>query len=153
MHDLDDPESTAPAAVNGADNEPDETARSASGCKPDTGPKSRLLTLNDLDRRTKAAQRAFDMHDRLVAERGGADGMSVLRYSMTRSVAVLCAMIEDQQTRWLRGEPVEATAIATLLNARRREAEIVGVDPEPKDVTPSLASYLQAKKTPGGEQN
>jgi hypothetical protein len=147
MTDPDRPEApAAPAApaTNGAD-------RTTAGHRPGTGPKSRLLTLDDLDRRTKAAQRAFDLHDRLVAERGGAESMSVLRYSMTRSVAVLSAMVEDMQVKWLRGERVEPAAIATLLNARRREAEIVGIDPLPKDVTPDLKTYLDARSEPPGE--
>jgi hypothetical protein len=54
-------------------------------------------------------------------------------------------MVEDLQVKWLRGERVEPTLIATLLNARRREAEIIGIDPEPKDVTPDLKSYLESK--------
>ena len=132
------------AAPNGAD-------QTAAGYKPTAGPKSRLLTLDDLDRRTKAAQRAFDLHDRLVAERGGAESMSVLRYSMTRSVAVLSAMVEDLQVKWLRGERIEPATIATLLNARRREAEIVGIDPLPKDVTPDLKTYLDARSEPPAE--
>jgi hypothetical protein len=141
MQDLDRPDgSAAPAAApaNGAD-------KTAPRCSPYDGGKSRLLTLDDLDRRTKAAQRAFDLHDRLVAERGGAESMSVLRYSMTRSVAVLSAMVEDMQVKWLRGERVDPAAIATLLNARRREAEIIGIDPELKDVTPDLKTYLAGK--------
>jgi len=143
MDDSDEVASSPPPAANGADGTAEITARYG----PDTGPKSRLLTLDDLDRRTKAAQRAFDIHDRLVAERGGAESMSVLRYSMTRSVAVLSAMVEDLQVKWLRGERIEPTLIATLLNARRREAEIIGIDPAPKDVTPSLSSYLESQKS------
>jgi hypothetical protein len=115
--------------------------------------KSRLLTLDDLDRRTRAGQRAFEFHDRLVSERGGAGSMGVLRYAMTRSVAVLSAMIEDQQTRWLLGEPIEPSSLATLLNARRREAEIVGIDPEPRDVTPDLRTYLAAKANERASDN
>jgi hypothetical protein len=105
--------------------------------------KSQLLTLDDLDRRTRAGQRAFDFHDRLVGERGGAASMGVLRYAMTRSVAVLSAMIEDAQARWLLGEPVSLTDLATLLNARRREAEKIGIDPDPRDVTPDLQDILR----------
>jgi hypothetical protein len=107
--------------------------------------KRRLITLEDLDRRCRAAQRALDLQDRLVAERGGAEGMSVLRFEMTRSVAVLSAMVEDMQARWLSGEGVEPTDIATLLNARRREAELIGLDPAPRDVTPALSDYLASR--------
>jgi hypothetical protein len=78
--------------------------------------------------------------------------MSVLRYSLTRSVAVLSAMIEDQQARWLRGEKIDPSQIATLLNARRREAELIGLDPEPKDVTPSIHAYPARGIAAGGNQ-
>src|SRR5262249_21102030 len=82
--------------------------------------KRKLITLDDLDRRCRAAQRALDLQDRLVAERGGVEHLSVLRFEMARSVAVLSAMAEDMQARWLSGEDVNPTDIATLLNARRR---------------------------------
>ncbi len=121
-------------------------AELAPECEPDAKPKpggkARLLTLDDLDKRTKAAQRAFELRDNLVSERGGAEHMSSLRYIFTCSTAVLSAMIEDLNTRWLRGEPVDPSSIATLLNARRREAEVIGIDPAPRDVTPTLAEYL-----------
>jgi hypothetical protein len=81
--------------------------KTATRTSPYDGGKTRLLTLEDLDKRTRAAQRAFDIHDRLVAERGGPESMSVLRYSLTRSVAVLSAMGEDMQARWLRGEKID----------------------------------------------
>ena len=67
------------------------------------------------------------------------------------NIAVLSAMVEDMQVKWLRGERVDPAAIATLLNARRREAEIVGIDPLPKDVTPDLKTYLDARAEPPGE--
>jgi hypothetical protein len=93
----------------------------------DSKRKTRLLSLDDLDRRTRAGQRAFELHDHLVSERGGREAMSTLRYLLTRSVSVLSAMIEDMQARWLLGEPVEPAGMATLLNARRREAEIISL--------------------------
>lgn len=129
-----------------AENETKKLSPDTAEMDPDRGadsPKVRLLTLDDLDRRTRAGQRAFELHDRLVSERGGKESMGTLRYAMTSSVAVLSAMIEDLQTRWLMGEPVEPSAIATLLNARRREAEIIGIDPEPRDVTLDLRDHMK----------
>jgi hypothetical protein len=125
---------------------------SGPGKRHDGPPKKRLLTLEDLDRRTKAAQRALELHEQLVAERGGPESLSVLRHEMTRSVAVLTAMIEDMQARWLRGDKIDPAAIATLLNARRREAELIGLDPQPRDVTPSLQSYLREQTPPSAPQ-
>jgi hypothetical protein len=37
-------------------------------------------------------------------------------------------------------------ALLSIINARRREAELIGLDPEPKDITPGLDQYLSKKK-------
>jgi hypothetical protein len=104
--------------------------------------KTRLMTLGDLDRRTRVAARAFELADRLLSERQPA---GELRQAITRDVALLCVMIEDAAARWLAGEPIDPSAIATLLNARRRDAELIGIDPELKNVTPDLRTYLAQK--------
>jgi hypothetical protein len=108
--------------------------------------KNKLLVLSDLDQRTRAVQQAMEFRDRLLAERGGADRLSALRQTMIGTISVLNAMIEDGLARWLAGQPVDHAALLSLINARRREAELIGLDPEPKDVTPHLDSYLKAKK-------
>jgi hypothetical protein len=102
----------------------------------------RLLTLDDLDGRTRAAQRTLELSDRLLIERGGIESTGELRKAITRGVALLTTMIEDAATRWLSGEAVDPASIATLLNARRRDAELIGIDPEPRDVTPSVEAYV-----------
>lgn len=107
--------------------------------------KLKLLSLAELDHRTAAAREALAMRDNLLAERGGADRLSTLKLAVVESVSCLTAMISDAQARWLRGDPVDATALTTLINARRREAEIIGIDPGPLDVTPDLRSYLKGK--------
>lgn len=107
--------------------------------------KNKLLTIEDLDQRTKAVQKAADFRDRLFAERGGADRLSLLRQSMIGTLAVLNSMIEDGLARWMGGEAIDHAALLSLINARRREAELIGIDPEPVDVTPGLDSYLKRK--------
>jgi len=107
--------------------------------------KNKLLTIEDLDQRTKAAQKASDFRDRLISERGGADRLSLLRKSMIGTLAVLNSMIEDGLARWIDGQEIDHAALLSLINARRREAELIGLDPEPKDVTPGLDSYLKRK--------
>ena len=104
---------------------------------------NKLVTLEDLDRRTRAAQQAFEFRDKLLAERGG--GVSLLRQQMISTIAVLNAMVEDGCTRWLAGQEIDQNALLSLINARRREAEMIGLDPDPKDVTPHLDDYLKRK--------
>ena len=104
---------------------------------------NKLVTLEDLDRRTRAAQQAFEFRDKLLAERGGA--VSLLRQQMISTIAVLNAMVEDGCTRWLAGQEIDQNALLSLINARRREAEMIGLNPDPKDVTPHLDDYLKRK--------
>jgi hypothetical protein len=113
---------------------------------PDAG-KLRLLTLDDLDGRTRAKQRAEELRESLISERGGIDRLDVMRVAHTASWAILTAMIEDQCARFLMGEAVEPSAIATLINARRREGEVIG-EPEPRDITPDLHEYLRESDAP-----
>lgn len=112
-------------------------AESPADGSPKGGAKVRLLSMSDLDRRTTAARQAFEFRDRLISERGGKDGMGTLRLAMLDSVAMLSAMIRDLEIRWLKGDKVDLAELATLMNARRREALIIGVDPAARDVTPS----------------
>ncbi|MER9167691.1 hypothetical protein NKI12_09950 [Mesorhizobium australicum] len=108
------------------------------------GGKARLVTFDDLDKRTKAAQQAIEFRDLLISERGG-DDLGALRMAIIEDVACVSAMIRDAQVRWLRGEPISLTELATLLNCRRRDAELIGLDPAPRDITPDIATFMANK--------
>ena len=102
------------------------------------------MTLDDLDGRTKARQRAEELREHLISERGGAGQIDTMRMAHIDTWTVMTAIIEDQLTRYMRGDPtVEMTSVATQVNARRREGEVIG-EPEPRDVTPTIAEYVSA---------
>jgi hypothetical protein len=106
--------------------------------------RTRLVSLDDLDGRTHAAKQAFELRDQLLSERGGPERLGAIKIALCESVALLTAMIVDAQARWLRGEPIDPSTLATLVNARRREAEAVGIDPKPLDaMVPTLDEYLR----------
>ncbi|TGP27356.1 hypothetical protein EN875_034005 [Mesorhizobium sp. M2D.F.Ca.ET.232.01.1.1] len=100
------------------------------------GGKTRLLTLDSLDRRTRGYQMAAEFRDELIRERGGEANLDAMRLRFIEDFAVTSAMIQDAQVRWLAGDPVDPGIIATLLNTRRRDAEMIG-GPQPRDVTPT----------------
>lgn len=125
-----------------ADADPIETESQA--VAPSKVAKARLVTFDDLDKRTKAAQQAIEFRDLLISERGG-DDLGALRMAIIEDVACVSAMIRDAQVRWLRGEPISLTELATLLNCRRRDAELIGLDPTPRDITPDITSYMAQK--------
>ncbi len=120
------------------------TSEMTAGSPGGASPKVRLLTLKDLDGRTRASRMAKDIFETLVQERGGADQMNAAQLEAAETYAVLTAMVKSGLTGWLDGQQVDAVEIATILNARRREAQAMG-GPEPRDITPSIHDYVASR--------
>jgi len=112
---------------------------------PMNGGKMRLLTLDDLDGRTAAAKRAQALRDAIMSDLGGEDSLSAIKRSLADSVAISTAIIEDAYARWLRNDPgVNLGEITTLANARRRDAQLIGLDRVAKDIT-DLDAWIAAR--------
>ena len=110
---------------------------------PKQGGKVRLLTLQDLDARTRACKHALDLRDGILSNLGGQDRTSVAQRELAQRSAILGSMLEDVEARWLRGEPAELTDYCTLVNAQRRCLSDLGLQPQPRTVVPSVDQYLQ----------
>lgn len=111
---------------------------------PRHGPKFRLLTLAELDKRTSAARRAHDLIDSVTADLGGLDRLATGERQIVQRAAMIGTMAEDIEARWLMGEPVDATVLCTLANAQRRLFESVGLQRRPRDVSvPTLADIAE----------
>lgn len=111
----------------------------------DTKQKARLLSLDDLDKRTAAARYAFDLRDNVVRDLGGEDTLSAIKLELASSLAVMSAMISDASARFLRGEQIDPSSVATLVNSRNRTAQLLGLERVAKDVT-DIAAYLKETK-------
>jgi hypothetical protein len=107
--------------------------------------KQRLMTLADLDRRTKAAQTARNTRDAIVADLGGADRLSTLELIQAENAAVTATLLRDQHVRWLRGEKIVIAELVSLENTFNRTAGALGVARRPKDVI-TLEGYLKASQ-------
>lgn len=107
----------------------------------DKGGKTRLLTLSDLDRRTRAAQQALALRGSFLSDLGGEDRVSAAQRELAQRGAILGAMLEDQEARWLSGGSVDLGEYCTLVNAQRRILADIGLERVPRDVT-NLDSYL-----------
>jgi hypothetical protein len=101
----------------------------------------RLLTIDELDGRTRARQITESICAKLIAERGGEDHIDLRRLKHCQTFALLCALVEHEATNFLLGKPVDIATLSKLVNSRRREGEVIG-EPTPRDVT-DLASYLR----------
>jgi hypothetical protein len=114
---------------------------------PRHGPKFRLLTLAELDKRTSAARRAHDLIGSVTADLGGLDRLATGERQIVQRAAMIGTMAEDIEARWLLGEPVDATVLCTLANAQRRLFESVGLQRRSRNVTPSVDEYVATTAT------
>ncbi len=109
------------------------------------GDKARLLSLSDLDRRTKAARAAFDLRDRIVADLGGEEMISAMKAQIVEAAAVMGAMLADAAARYLTGKPIDLAEYTTLANAQRRLLADLGLERQARDVSPSLTEFMARK--------
>jgi hypothetical protein len=128
----------------------EDTSELPTKSKRDRRPKHRLLTLEDLDRRTRSAQFACETRDAICADIGGADRLSTLQTILADNVAVMTAMLADLKVRWLKGDDVDVMAIATLTNTFNRSAAMLGIQRQARDVVPDLRTYLDTVQKPAG---
>jgi hypothetical protein len=103
--------------------------------------KLRLMTLADLDRRTGAAYRAHSMVKAIHEDLGGADRLSTGERSLIQRAALLDALAEDLEARWLLGQSIDTGTLCAIANCQRRLLETVGLKRKPRDVT-RLSTYL-----------
>jgi hypothetical protein len=115
------------------------------------GPKAKLLTLGDLDGRTRAAQVVKQTISAIVSDLGGEQNISTAEQQLIESAAVTGAMCESLATRWLLGEAVDPSQYATLSNAQRRLLETVGLRRVQRDITPDLPTYLASRAAKAAE--
>jgi hypothetical protein len=109
-----------------------------------SGSKTRLLSLGDIDRRTRAYRKTTELIVSIETDLGGADRLSTAERQIIQRAALTGALLEDLETRWLSGEPIDAGQYATLSNAQRRLFETVGLRRVAREV-PSLGEYLAKK--------
>ena len=85
----------------------------------------------------------FELRDRLIADMGGRDRLSVMQAELIDNTAILGAMLKDSAANYLQGEPIDLTEFMSLTNAQRRLLSDLGLEKRIKDVTPSLSEYAR----------
>jgi hypothetical protein len=105
--------------------------------------KLRLLTLSDLDRRTAAYRECRKLIDEIETDLGGGDRLSTGERQLVQRAAVLGALLEDTESRWIEGQPIDPTSYCTVINAQRRVLESLGLQRRARDVTPDPLEYAR----------
>jgi hypothetical protein len=93
-----------------------------------------LRTLDDLDGRTAAAR----MARRLVAEleRDLGRDPSTAESELIQRAALLGAILEDAEVRWLERRSVDLAVYGMLLDRQRRCLEALGLQRQPRNISP-----------------
>ena len=105
--------------------------------------KMRLVTLDALDGRTRAARRARELIDAIEQDLGGGDRLSEGSRQLVQRAAVLGTFIESCEAQWLAGETVELADYLAAINSQRRVLATIGLERRAKDVSElSLAEYI-----------
>jgi hypothetical protein len=113
--------------------------------------KVRLLTLSDLDRRTNACRHALELRGGIVSDLGGDEHISLAQRELAQRAAVLGAMLEDAEARYLRGDDLDLPQFCTLVNAQRRVLADIGLDRVARTVSPDIRKAIQRAKRQGDD--
>jgi hypothetical protein len=101
------------------------------------------------DGRSATARRFKDLVLDIAADLGGIEHLSTAEMQLIRRASMLSAECERQEALAVR-EDVEfdCDAYVVKTNALRRVLEAIGLKRAPRDVTPRLEDYLQARASP-----
>lgn len=109
---------------------------------PRRGRKGRLVTLDSLDQRTGAAKRVRELAGAITSDLGG--DITAAQSVLVQRASIMAAIIEDQEARFARGEPIDIGPYTTLVNSLRRVLADLGLKRIAKDATLTLDQYVRA---------
>jgi hypothetical protein len=102
------------------------------------------VTRDTLDGRTRIAREFEAIVDGISTDLGGADRLSTIQRSLIEAYAGCACVLNDLNTRALRGEPFDLLAYATCVSTLIRTAGRLGVKRVPRDVT-TIDEYIASK--------
>jgi hypothetical protein len=111
--------------------------------------RSRVSNNSDLlpgiDGRSVIARRYRDIASAIVADQGGVDRLSEARLQLIRRFSASAVLAESMEARLANGEEIDINSHALLTSSMVRVAARIGINRLPKNITPSLADYLEGK--------
>jgi hypothetical protein len=108
--------------------------------------------LPGLDGRSSAARRFRDLVSRFVVDMGGLDQCSEIKLGLLRRLAATTVQCELLEAQMVNGEPVNVSELCTLASTTVRLSTRLGLERQPRDVTPTLRELLEseAEEAAGG---
>lgn len=99
--------------------------------------------LPNIDGRSVIARRYRDITNAILGDQGGIDRCSESRLQLIRRFAAAAVLAEQLESRLANGETIDINEHATLSSTLVRLSAKIGIDRVPRDVTPTLAEYLE----------
>jgi len=138
------------------------TARSPGAARPGLAPRtsnnrSRVTNgrevLPGVDQRSAIARRYHDVVSMIVGDQGGVDRLAEARLQLIRRFAASAVLAEQMEARLAAGEQINIAEHAQLTSSMVRVAQRIGINRRAKDITPTLAKYLQDKEEDDDHQH
>lgn len=109
--------------------------------------KTRLLTRDQIDGRTKA-RKQFDAISRgITSDLGGEDQLSTVQRHLVEAFAGAAVHMHDLNARLLLGESIDIVAHSQAISTMVHVASRIGIQRIARDVSPpSVAEYLEHKQ-------
>jgi hypothetical protein len=104
--------------------------------------------LNGGDPNSAWSRRYRDLMAGHISDLGGQDQLSVAQLSLCRRAAALENELERLEAKLSNGDDVDLDRYGRAASHLRRLLETLGLRRVPRDVTPTLRSYLTAKSDP-----
>ena len=104
--------------------------------------KVQMLTRESLDRRTKAHRAFNEIANGITNDLGGRDRLSTIELELIDAFSGAALHLHNLNARLLLGETIDLTEHATAISSLVRISSRIGTQRRPRDVTPSLATYL-----------
>ena len=109
---------------------------------------TRLFCVDGLDGRSQTARRFRDLVETIGNDLGGVDHLSEGQKQLIRRAATLSIMAEAMEADAVRNLAFDGEAYGVLCDRLGRCLQRLGLERKPRDVTPTLQSYLAAKAQP-----
>ena len=99
-------------------------------------------SLPGADGRLRISRRFRDKAGAILADQGGFDQCSESRKQLIRRFSAAAVLAEEMEARLANGEQIDVSEHALLCSTLARLASRIGVERRARDITPSLAQYL-----------
>jgi hypothetical protein len=112
------------------------------------GRKSSLLTLKGLGYRSPAYRATKRLVREIEADLGGAENLTAMERQMVQHGAVLGAIAQDYEARYLMGRMPDLLILCRVLKAQRSCFDAVGYRRRQRDVTPPTLEHFLGELKP-----